>query len=64
MEYRCNTRIMTLERFLDEVPDEIPDEVPELHFAIQARTHPTYPHFRSKTINGENTVDRSERSKQ
>ena len=55
---------MTLEWFLDEVPDEIPDEVLELHFAIQARTHPTYPHFRSKAINGENTVDRSERSKQ
>ena len=64
MEYGCNTRIMTLERFLDEVPDEIPDEVPELHFAIQARTHPTYPHVRSKTVNGENDVDRSERSKQ
>ena len=60
----CNTRIMTLERFLDEVPDEIPDEVPELHFAIQARTDPTYPHVRSKTVNGENDVDRSERSKQ
>ena len=55
---------MTLERFLDEVPDEIPDEVPELHFAIPARTHPTYPHVRSKTVNGENDVDRSERSKQ
>ena len=60
MEYGCNTRIMTLERFLDKVPDEIP----ELHFAIPARTHPTYPHVRSKTANGENDVDRSERSKQ
>ena len=51
---------MTLERFLDEVPDE----VPELHFAIPARTHPTYPHVRSKTVNGKNDVDRSEKSKQ
>ena len=64
MEYGCNTRIMTLERFLDEVPDEIPDEVPELHFAIPARTHPTYSHVRSKTVNGKNDVDRSEKSKQ
>ena len=55
---------MTLERFLDEVPDEIPDEVPELHFAIPARTHPTYPHVRSKTVNGKDDVDRSEKSKQ
>ena len=61
MEYGCNTRIMTLERFLDEVPDEIPDEVPELHFAIPARTHPAHPHVRSKTVNGENDVDRSGR---
>ena len=64
MEYGCNTRIMTLERFLDEVPDEIPDEVPELHFAIPARTHPTYPHVKSKTVNSKNDVDRSEKSKQ
>ena len=34
------------------------------NFAIPARTHPTYPHVRSKTANGENDVDRSERSKQ
>ena len=52
---------MTLERFLHKVPDEISDEVPELHFTIPARTHP---HVRSKTINGEKDVDRSERSKQ
>jgi len=45
MEYGCNTRIMTLERFLDEVPDEIPDEVPELHFAI-----PNPPHVSPRQI--------------
>ena len=33
MEYGCNTRIMTLEKFLDEVP--------ELHFAIPAPRIPT-----------------------
>ena len=59
---------MTLERFLDEVPDKISDEISELYiyiyFLIPAKTHPTYPHVRSKTINGENDVDRSERSKQ
>ena len=55
---------MTLERLLDEVPEEIPDEVPKLHFAIPARTHPTYPHVRSKTVDGENNVGKSERSKQ
>ena len=64
MEYGYNTRIMTLERFLDEVPDKIPDEVSELHFAIPAKTHTIYPHVRSKIINGKNNVDRSEKSRQ
>jgi len=64
MEYGCNTKIMILERFLDEVPDEIPDEKPEFHLVIPAKTHPTYPQVRSKTINGKNDMDRSEKSKQ
>ena len=57
MEYERNMRIITLERFLDEVSDE----VPELHFAIPARTHPTDPRVRSKTVNGENDINRSGR---